>query len=394
MNDPLQDLLQNLLKHLGTAQGGSAWVEMARSLAQTVATDGEPEPNTDPLQRIRLQELARIAELHVTEGTGLPLGTGEHPVTFTTVARSAWAMGALDAYEPWVSRLAEAQSAPPTAGDSLPAFDLSGEGGMEDFIGKIAGAVGPLMVGSQFGSAIGTLAKRAMGQYALPIPWNGDSELLLVPQNVGAFAADWSLSEEETELWVCVRELAAHAVLSRPHVATTIHDLLDSMVAETAEMQKGLIERLTGQGADPASLQHLLEDPESLLADLMVPGEHRTSDRLTAITTAVGGYVDHVTAQVAAKIIGATGPIIEAWYRYRVTDVTAEQATGSLLGLDVGHEQVDRGAAFVKGVVERAGEDGLARLWESERTLPTPAEVDAPGLWLERIALPSLDEGD
>ena len=46
------------------------------------------------------------------------------------------------------------------------------------------------------------------------------------------------------------------------------------------------------------------------------------------------------------------------------------------------------GAAFIEGVAERAGEAGLARLWESERVLPTPAEVDAPGLWLARIELP------
>jgi len=42
-------------------------------------------------------------------------------------------------------------------------------------------------------------------------------------------------------------------------------------------------------------------------------------------------------------------------------------------------------------VVERAGGDGLVRLWESERTFPTPAEITAPGLWLARIDLP--DEG-
>ncbi len=39
-------------------------------------------------------------------------------------------------------------------------------------------------------------------------------------------------------------------------------------------------------------------------------------------------------------------------------------------------------------MVERAGEDGLARLWATERELPTPAELDAPGLWLARIDLP------
>ena len=48
----------------------------------------------------------------------------------------------------------------------------------------------------------------------------------------------------------------------------------------------------------------------------------------------------------------------------------------------------DRGSAFVEGVIERAGADGLARLWESERMLPSPPEVDAPGLWLARIDLP------
>ena len=39
-------------------------------------------------------------------------------------------------------------------------------------------------------------------------------------------------------------------------------------------------------------------------------------------------------------------------------------------------------------MVERAGPEGLERLWKSERNLPTPAEVDAPGLWLARIELP------
>jgi uncharacterized protein (DUF2342 family) len=38
-------------------------------------------------------------------------------------------------------------------------------------------------------------------------------------------------------------------------------------------------------------------------------------------------------------------------------------------------------------VVERAGEDALPRLWANEDDLPTPAEVDAPGLWLARIGL-------
>ena len=39
-------------------------------------------------------------------------------------------------------------------------------------------------------------------------------------------------------------------------------------------------------------------------------------------------------------------------------------------------------------IIERSGADALPQLWESARTLPTPAEIDAPGLWLARIELP------
>jgi uncharacterized protein (DUF2342 family) len=77
----------------------------------------------------------------------------------------------------------------------------------------------------------------------------------------------------------------------------------------------------------------------------------------------------------------------EAWYRYRVEDTKGEQAFAGLFGLNVGQAEVDRGANFIEGVVERAGEDALARLWADEDDLPTPAEVDAPGLWLARIGL-------
>jgi uncharacterized protein (DUF2342 family) len=65
----------------------------------------------------------------------------------------------------------------------------------------------------------------------------------------------------------------------------------------------------------------------------------------------------------------------------------ADRSAELLVGLDLGPTEVDRGTQFVRGVLERAGEEGLARLWSAPHTLPTPAEVDAPGLWLERITL-------
>ena len=45
---------------------GGPW-DAARSLALNVATEGASEPNVDPLERIKLEQLARVAELQVAE---------------------------------------------------------------------------------------------------------------------------------------------------------------------------------------------------------------------------------------------------------------------------------------------------------------------------------------
>ena len=80
--------------------------------------------------------------------------------------------------------------------------------------------------------------------------------------------------------------------------------------------------------------------------------------------------------------------LVEAFRRRRVTAADSDKFVERLLGVDVRPDLVERGHAFVSGVRERAGEEGLARLWEAPRTLPTPNEVDAAGLWLARIELP------
>ena len=56
-----------------------------------------------------------------------------------------------------------------------------------------------------------------------------------------------------------------------------------------------------------------------------------------------------------------------------------------LLGIRLGDDQVARGKNFVQGVVDRVGEQPLTRLLALPDSLPTPNEVDAPGLWIARV---------
>ena len=100
-------------------------------------------------------------------------------------------------------------------------------------------------------------------------------------------------------------------------------------------------------------------------------------------------YVDWAMDSIGETLIGSYSMITEALRRRRVEAAAGDRFVERILGLHLNAEQYDRGTAFTAGVLERAGTDGLSRLFDNAETLPTPAEVDAPGLWLARIDLPS-----
>ena len=378
-------LLGDLLKVLSGQAGGSPWFESAKALALGVASGEQPDANPDPLERIALEQVADVAARHVGELTGQPVTADG----LTPVGQGAWALAQIDAWRPQIEAVIEAQSA--SAATSL--AQMSGEDGeMPAMFGQLAATLGPMLLGMQFGSAAGHLAERALGSYALPLPWPGGSPLLLVPENIGAFAEDWSIPLDEAQLFAVTRELAGRTVLSSPAVADRIHELLGVAMRDALGAQSSLLEKLTS-GADPEMLATLMGDPEALMGDLATPQGLESAARLTAVTTALGAYLDHLAGTVAGRLTASHALLVEAWRRHRITDAKGEQAAGGLFGLDLSAHEVERGEAFVVGVLERAGDDGLSRLLEGGAVLPTPAEVDAPGLWLERIALPELTEG-
>ncbi len=275
-------------------------------------------------------------------------------------------------------------------------------GGLGSLIGQWANAIGPMFFGLQVGSVVGHLSQRALGQYPLAVPWAPSDELVIVTANIATFAEDWSLPEEEALLWVCARELASHTVLARPAIRSRLEELLTALAESSATAQQDLAGKLGGLGGpegiegaagmDLESLQGMFGDPEALLGELLTPESRRSSDQLTSLAVVIDAYADHIADVVGKKLVGSHSQLAEAWYRRRAERGKGEEAAGALFGLDLEQAQVDRGRSFIAGVIERAGEDGLSKLWVSDRNLPTPSEVDAPGLWLERISLPELDD--
>lgn len=369
--------------------GTDPW-DSALRLAQSMASGGVSEPNVDPADRIRIEELGRVAELHVSEAVGRSLSTTGSPLRVSAVTRARWAEMTLAQYRPLLSALAEALR------DTQPTLDEN-----EDhdptaaLLGPLVELMGPMLLTVAAGSMVGHLATRSMGQYELPIPRLGD-EVLVVPAAIDGFAADWSLPPHDVELWVCLHELAHHAVLGIPHVRLRIESLLDSYV-RSFEPDPTVLERRfeeLGMEFDPTTglpsgdVRSVMGDPMVILGAIQSDQQRELLPELDAVTAAVIGWVDHLMDTVGENLIGTYGQVTEALRRRRVEASAADRFVERLLGLQLSQDRYDRGGSFVQGIVERVGPEGLERLWHSARELPTPSEVDAPGLWLARIDLP------
>ncbi|WP_208029572.1 zinc-dependent metalloprotease [Rhabdothermincola sediminis] len=378
------------LARLFQQQGPVAW-EAARQLAVSIATGGEPEPNVDPIDRISIEQLARVAELHVADATGLPTSVTGTGLAIVPVTRAQWALRTLEAYRPLFEELAGSLDHE----HHEPATDPIETGDPMAWMAPLMQMIGPMMLGMTAGSMVGHLARRAFGQYELPIPRPASDELMVVPANLDAFGDAWSLQRDDLRLWVCLSEVAHHAVLGVRHVRSRLEELLHQYLSGFEGSEGGIEERLGGlELSDPSQLgelQALFSDPEVLLGAIQSPAQRAMLPQLEALLAAIVGYVDHVMDEVGAKLIADYHRLTEALRRHRVEARPSDRFVERLFGLELTQAQYERGERFVEGVLERAGPSGLARLWESERTLPTPAEIDAPGLWLARIELPDAN---
>jgi putative hydrolase len=378
------------LQGLFAAQGPVNW-EIARQVGVWTAAEGVAEPNVEPLVRISFEELARVAELHVADATGLPTSLAGRSVSVRPVTRAEWAAVALEAYKPLLERLAAGLAGGPLEPDDEDAaMDPTAA-----FLGNISQVMSPMLIGMQSGFMTGHLARRALGQYDLPIPRPTSDELLVVPATIDKFADDWSLPVEDVRLWVCLNEITHHVVLGRPHVRARLEELLGEYAGGFEPDASSLEGRLAElDPTDPASMQAVLGDPEAVLGAMQTDAQRVVLRQISALVAAVEGYVDHVMDGVGRKLIGSYSSLTEALRRRRVERGDGDKFVERLFGLELGQAQYDRGQAFVQGVLERAGDEGLNRLWRSAAELPTPAEVDAPGLWLARIDLPSDSGGN
>lgn len=359
-------------------QGPLNW-DAARQFAQMGATGGDSEPNVEPPLRLAFDELAHIVRPHVTD----VIGSNTEPGELRVVTRAQWAAETLEAYRHLFTEMATALGTPAEPDDE------SSTDPMMSMMAGLSRMMAPAMLGMSVGSMVGRLATRAFGTHDLPIPREPEV-VTLVPRNIDEFAGQWEIPADEMRLWVLAHELAGATLYQSAPLRNAVSDLVRQHVSGFRPDANAVTERLTSldvEGSDPiAALQQALSDPELLLGAVTSDQQRAMQPRLDALVSVVVGYTDWIVDAVSARLVGGDAlRIAEAVRRQRVETSANDAFVEQLLGIRIGETQVNRGKAFVQGVVDRAGEAGLLPLLQVPDTIPTPAEVDAPGLWLARI---------
>ena len=364
-----------------SAQGPLQW-DVARQTALMAATQGTNEHNVDPQRRIAVESLAAVAHMHATEVTGQEIrNLGKLQV----VGRATWVNLTLDAWKPYFESLARALSG--ASDDTTPDDDTTDP--MMKMLSSMSKMIAPSMLGMSVGTLVGRLAVNTFGQFDLPLPREPHDKLVIVIGNVDGFADEWSIPRDDMTMWALTHELVSSAVLGVDHLRDAIRQMVIHF-AEGFRPNPGALSDGIGQldvsSGDPMKiLDSLLSDPTVLLGAQRSSAQDRIAPSLDAAVAAIVGYIDHCVDRASARILGDGSRIAEAVRRRRVSQSADRVFVERLLGIDLTTERVAIAHQFVAGVIERAGEEGLAQLLDRPGNLPTPAEIVAPGLWLARL---------
>jgi coenzyme F420 biosynthesis associated uncharacterized protein len=334
-----------------------------------------------------LRRLAAEVAEPVRELTGLPGGPDDGVVA--VVDRPGWIRANVDGFrvvlDPLVEHLAEKGGQPPG--------------------GSVISAVGSRVTGMQAGLILAYLAGRVLGQYELFLPPDPDApgrdappgRLTLVAPNIVMVERELGVNPSDFRRWVCLHEETHRTQFTsvewlRPYVQQQMTEFLLASDLDPASILDRLraaadavAGAVRGGQADADDGQPGQGRSGSLIEAIQSPRQREILERLTSVMTLVEGHGDYVMDAVGPSVVPSVAQIRAKFSARRGSGNRIEQALRRILGIDLKMKQYEQGSKFVKTVVQEAGMSGFNRVWTSQETLPTLAEISDPSAWLRRM---------
>jgi putative hydrolase len=385
-------LFREFARLMATGSGPVNW-ELARQVAVATAAGADafgmtpqlpsPAATMDPGEARAWDDRLRLAELWVDPATSLP--GGGVALAARPLSRPDWAEAVLPGFAPLVEPSARRMT------EALGSDAATGMPGAGDMVGRLGG----LLAGLQVGTIVGQLARSVLGQYELAMPPGDPARVLLVPENVAAFEQASGLPSDQLRLWLACHEVAGQRLFAgvgwlRDH----LHGVVGEIARETDPDTSGLMDRL--QSLDmggPGALQELLEGGEGLLGPPSAALQAAVA-KLEVLLALSAGYAVVIAERALEGRLPAL-QAIQAAVRRRLADPQAPHGLfAQLLRADAERAAVARGERFCREVLAATDIEGLDRVWAHPDFLPSAAELEVPGRWLERVGLVGGEEVD
>ena len=315
-----------------------------------------------------VQPLAYDFARRVSEYSGLAL-PAELPV-LEAVDRAGWIDANLRSMRPLLGLLT----------------DRLGEG-----TGPLAGplrSASALLLGAQVGALTGVLSQRVLGQYDLALlDASVPPRLLLLAPNLAQAARNLGVDRDELVLWVTIHEIT-HAVQFggapwlRDHLGGLVKELIDGLDGS------GSTGGRRGKLPELSDLRELLERARRGEVLRLTLGDRRWQlvERMQATMTLIEGHAEHTMDAVGAEVLPSLPRLRAAMGRRRRDRGLAWKVLERLLGLEMKLRQYEQGRRFCDAVVEAGGPQALARAWTGPEALPSTEELQAPAIWMARVA--------
>jgi coenzyme F420 biosynthesis associated uncharacterized protein len=337
------------------------WDSAAR-IGSRVAGSG---PSIPPAQRARLNEdFAEVvgeADVAVSEFTGLRLQGGPT--------------------RPWV------MSRPEWVSQNLRGFESVLEPVARRLLGsRLRSTMAPIrrsVLAFQVGGILGYLGRKVLGQYDLFLPPDDRELLYFVGPNVVEVERQFRFPGRDFRLWLSLHEVTHRLQFEGvPWLRGYLFELVDEYLATLELDPRRLIDGLRRAMEEARRSGRWRE--MGILFLLMTPEQRETFQRMQALMSLLEGHGNYVMDTLSEGRVRAAGKMRSKLKERRQQGMnrTIQRA----VGLDVKVRQYDIGERFVASVVELAGQEGFARVWERRENLPTLGEIGRPEAWVERVA--------
>ena len=239
---------------------------------------------------------------------------------------------------------------------------------------QMAAQMSTVMVASQVGQALGSLATEAWSASDIGLPMNKDGVTALVTSNTHAWAGSLELDVRDVETYLAVREAAAQRLFAAtPWLRTRLQDAIAEYAAGVTVDTERLRELVADiDVSDPDALQAAMQGGAFEVP--LSPGQTAALARVESLLTLIEGWVDHITTIAIGDRIGTSIAIREALRRRRAAGGPSEKTFQHLIGLELRPKKLREASSFWASL-DQAKRDSV---WTHPDFLPSVDDLENP----------------